>query len=140
MTSESFLNIKSILGCIFAFLMGLIVVRLGERVVGIILQVLAVWVGVIELFGVRISSSKLWYIQRLLLFPLYPRSVPIADIKDMKLGTLDNNRASWTKTLYEVSVATGNDTHHVVFDKEATRDRFLAALSKRVEAQRSPTR
>ena len=139
MSSESFLNVKSILGCIFAFLMGLVVVALGERVIGIILQVLAVWVAVIELFGTRLTSSKLWYIQRLLLFPLYPRSVPIADIRDMKLGTIDN-RASWTKTLYEVSVTTASDTHHVVFDKEATRDRFLAALSKRLAAMRSPNR
>jgi len=139
MSSESFLNVKSILGCIFAFLMGLVVVALGERVIGIILQVLAVWVAVIELFGTRLTSSKLWYIQRLLLFPLYPRSLAIADIKDMKLGTIDN-RASWTKKLYEVAVATASDTHHVVFDKEATRDRFLAALSKRVAEMRSPNR
>ena len=139
MNSESFLNLKSILGCIFAFLMGLIVVALGERVIGIILQVVAVWVAVIELFGTRLTSSKLWYIQRLLLLPLYPRSIPIADIKDMKLGTIDN-RASWTKNLYEVSVKTASDTHHVVFDKEATRDRFLAALAKRVEPLRSPSR
>src|SRR5262249_24854209 len=114
MTSESFLNIKSILGCIFAFLMGLIVVALGHRVIGAILQVMAVWAAAIELFGTRISSSKLWFLQRLLLFPLYPRNVPIADIKDIKLGTIDN-RASWTKKLYEVSIATANDTHHVVF-------------------------
>jgi len=139
MSSESFLNVKSILGCIFAFLMGLLVVALGDRVIGIILQVVAVWVAVIELFGTRLTSATLWYIQRLLLFPLYPRSVPIADIKDMKLGAIDN-RASWTKKLYEVSVTTASATHHVVFDKEATRDRFLAALSKRLEPLRSPSR
>jgi len=136
MTSETFLNKKWLAGGPILFMLCLFLAVAGGVGQAVVLGAIGAWIVLLELIGTRIRPSTVVYVLHAGLFPLFPRTIPIADITEISVRDLDSTFGWRAVKIYGVDIAAARNTHRILFDRLETRNRFVAVLSARLTPAR----